>query len=372
MLCCRAELGVSSAKNQLAQLTQTADAADIAAAEAELAQAKETLAETLAGPGQDEVAAARSVLAAAQARYTELLQGPSDAELTQLGADLKKNEVALAKAQSDYDAVAWNSAAGMSTQAVDLQQATIDYESSLAAYQEATAQATASDTASAQGDIQDAQAKLDELLNSPTEAEIASAQAQVAQAEASLVELRTGPSELDLGDAQIALEQAIVDLEEAYTNLSKARVTAPIAGTVLAVDVEPGQRVSSNAVALLLADTSQLELTIDVAEIDIAKIQPGQPAAIEIDALPGRTFNGVVDYIAPVSDSSSGLVNFPVTIRLENGALGGVLPGMTAVATLMNTSDALDDTRGWRQQRRAPARRWGCDHGGARRRAASR
>ena len=339
----RAQLNVESAKNQIDQLTEPADPSDLAAAEADLAEAIENLAETRQGPSAEEIAAARSTLASAQARYTELLQGPSDAELTQLSADLKKKEVALAKAQSDYDAVAWNSAAGMSSQAVDLQQATIDYESALAAYQEATESASASDIASAQGDIQDAQYKLDDLLNSPTEAEIAQAQAKVAQAEASLAELQTGPSALDLGDAQIALEKAIVDLEEAYTNLAKAQVTSPIDGTVLTVDVDLGQRVSRNAVVATLADTSQLELTIDVAEIDVAKVQPDQPAAIEIDALPGRTFNGVVDYIAPVSDSSSGLVNFPVTIRLENGSLNDVLPGMTAVATLMNTSDALDN-----------------------------
>ncbi len=79
-----------------------------------------------------------------------------------------------------------------------------------------------------------------------------------------------------------------------------------------------------------------------MAEIDVAKVEPGQPATIEIDALPGRTFAGVVDYVAPASDTSSGLVNYPVTIRLDNGALAGVRPGMTAVATLMSATADLE------------------------------
>jgi HlyD family secretion protein len=337
----RARLEVESAKNQVDQLTEPADAADVAAAEADLAEAQENLADTEAGPSAEEIAAARSALESAQAHYDELMAGPSDVELTQLSADLKKKEVALTKAQGDYDQIAWQNSAGMTSQAVDLEQATIDYESAQAAYEEATQPASDSDIASAESSIQDAQVKVDDLLASPTEAEIAQARAQVAQAEAALAELQTGPSDLDLSDANITLEKAVVDLEEAYNDLAMAQVTAPIDGTVLEVDTEVGERVSSNAIVAVLADTSLMELTIDVAEIDIAKVQPGQPATIEIDALPDQAFEGVVDYIEPASDDSSGLVNYPVTIRLDAASLAGVRPGMTAVATLMNTSTDL-------------------------------
>lgn len=340
----RALLSVDSARNQLDQLTEAADSADLGAAEADLAEATESLAETREGPSADEIAGARSSLASAQARYAELAAGPSDAELTQLSADLMKKEVALTKAQGDYDEIAWRSDAGRTTQSVDLQQATIDYESALAAYAEATEPALASDLSSAESSIQDAQVKLDDLLNSPTEAEIAQAEAKVAQAEAALRELQVGPSDLDLTEARIALEQALMDLEEAYSNLALAQVTAPIDGTVLEINVEEGERVSSGTVVATLADTSQLELTIDVAEIDVTRVQPGQPATVEIDALPERTFAGVVDYIAPASGESSGVVNYPVTIRLEGAALSGVLPGMTAVATLQNTTADLEDS----------------------------
>ncbi len=161
-----------------------------------------------------------------------------------MSADLKKKEVALAKAQGDYDEIAWRNDSGLTSQAVELQQATIDYESALAAYAEATEDASASDLASAESSIQDAQVKLDELLNSPSEAEVAQAQAKVAQAQAALSDLQVGPSEMDLAEARISLEQAVVDLEEAYNNLSMAQVTAPIDGTVLEVNAEVGERVT--------------------------------------------------------------------------------------------------------------------------------
>jgi HlyD family secretion protein len=96
-------------------------------------------------------------------------------------------------------------------------------------------------------------------------------------------------------------------------------------------------------VVVSLADTSQLELTIDVADVDISQVSTGQAAEITIDAFPGQNFAGAVTYIAPASDSDSGVVNYPVTIGLNADKLGGVRPGMKAVATLLNTNANLTE-----------------------------
>ena len=68
---------------------------------------------------------------------------------------------------------------------------------------------------------------------------------------------------------------------------------------------------------MLLTDPTALELTIEVAEIDIPQVQIGQPASIAIDAFTGKTYGGTVESISFTSDSSSGLVNYPVTIQLD-------------------------------------------------------
>ena len=101
-----AQLSVEDAKIKLADVQEPASAADIAKAQATLQEAQAKLADVKAGPSTEEVAAARSSLAAAQAKYAELTAGPSEAELTQLSADLKKKEIALADAQRAYDKVA--------------------------------------------------------------------------------------------------------------------------------------------------------------------------------------------------------------------------------------------------------------------------
>lgn len=63
-----------------------------------------------------------------------------------------------------------------------------------------------------------------------------------------------------------------------------------------------------------------------------------------IDALPGKTFAGVVTSISPVNDSSSTSVSYPVTIELADDDLTGVKPGMNAVATLTGSTELSADS----------------------------
>jgi len=331
----QAELNLASAQAQLDELLESADPAEIASAQASLAAAQHNLAEVQAGPGDAELAAAEASLASAQARYQELLDGPSEAELTQLSASLEKTLIDLQQAQWDYDRVAYKGDVGASSQAAALQQATIDYEAARADYEIAVEPASEADLQEALSTIQSAQEQLDDLRAQPTATDLAEAEAQVASAQAQLDELLDGPGQAELRAAQISVEQAQLDLEEAQMQLAKAQLYAPIDGTALSVDVEVGEQVSAGLSAVTLADLNALELTVNVAEVDIGKIQLDQRAEITVDALPDQVFGGLVARIVPSSDSESGVVNYPVTIQLTDADLAGVRPGMTAVADIL-------------------------------------
>lgn len=337
-----AQLSVENAKLSLADVQEPATRAELAQAEAALQEAQANLADVRAGPSDAEIAAARSSLAASQSSYAELAAGPSDAELTQLSADLKKAEIALAEAQSAYDKVAWQGNA--SSQSADLQSATIDYESAKAAYTESTAAASNSDLQNAAANIQSAQVSLDDLLNSPTDAEIATAEAQLVDAEATLAELRTGASANALRAAEITLQQALIDLESAQRNLAAGTLAAPISGVVTSVDAEMGVRKSADSIVVTLTDPTQLDLMINVAESDIPNVALDQTATVEIDALPGQSFRGVVAAISPVNDSASTSISYPVTVRLADDNLDGVRPGMNAVAILSSQQAVAADS----------------------------
>ncbi len=338
-----AQLNVESAKLTLSDLQTPATPAELAEAQANLETAQQNLIDVQAGASAEEIAAAQSTLAAAQLSYGEKQAGPTDDEMTQLSATLRKNEIALADAQRAYDQVAWRG--GESSESVALQSATIDYESALATYNEATAPTAASEVQSSLSSIQSAQAQLNTLLASPTQAEIAAAQAQVATAQAALDDLQTGATDSALRAKQISLEQSLIALEQASRDLEAATLTAPVDGVVMSVDAQVGVRSSADSIVVTLADPTQLQLVIDVAEADIVRVQVGQSATVELDALPGNEYAGVVAAIAPTNNSSASAISYPVTVRLTDASLASVLPGMNAVATL--TSEEIVAAGSW-------------------------
>lgn len=339
----QALLSVATAQTDYDDVLDGGDALEIVAAEASLRSAEENLADVLAGPSAQEIAAAQSSLAAAQASYADLQSGPTDAELTQLATAMRKAEVAVAEAQTAYDQIAWQNSAGMTSQAATLQSATLDYEDALAAYEQATAPATTSDLQSALSSIESAQEQLAALVEQPTAAQIADAEAQVASAQSSLQQLQAGGDVAAVEAARAQLAQAQLDLDNAVADLASTEVRAPMAGTMLTLDLVRGQQVSSGTTAATMADVGDLELTVNVAEVDVQQVEVGQAAEITLDALPGQTFAGMVTQVAPASDPESGVVNYPVTIQLTDENLRGVRAGMTAVATLRNPTTAA----GW-------------------------
>lgn len=330
----QARINLTSAELQLENLLADAGAAELAAAEADLKSAQENLAEVRNGASDGELAAARSSASSAWARYNDLLAGASENERIQLAAAVENARVTMQEAQTEYDKVAWRQDVGMTRQAAQLQQSTIAYESALAAYEEAVAPASKADLQSALSQAQTAQQQLDELLAGPTAVNIAAAEAQVASAQSRLDTLLRGADETDIELAQLAIDQAQLTLLAARLDLIKAELVAPATGTVLQINVDESDRISAGTVAVTLADLSQLQLTIDVAEVDIPKVNVGQLADVTIDAFPDRVFAGMISGIEPFSDPQEGVIDYPVTVRLIDEALTDVRPGMTAVATL--------------------------------------
>ena len=330
----QARINLVTAELQLENLLASSSSAELAAAEADLKSAQESLAATRNGASDREVAAARSNATSAWARYNDLLDGVSENERVQLAATVENARVAVQEAQTEYDKVGWREDVGMTRQAAQLQQATIAYESALAAYEDAVAPASNADLHSALSQAQTAQHQLDDLLAGPTAVNIAAAEAQVAAAQSKLDTLLRGADETDIELARLAIDQAQLTLLEARIDLANAELVAPAAGTVLRVNVDEGDRISAGTVAITLADLSQLQLTIDVAEVDIPKIGVGQLADVTIDAFPNRVFAGMISNIEPSSNAQQGVIDYPVTVRLVDDALTNVRPGMTAVATL--------------------------------------
>src|SRR5690606_38372455 len=79
-------------------------------------------------------------------------------------------------------------------------------------------------------------------------------------------------------------------------------ITAPIAGVVIARHASVGQAVESAVPLFHIVDPTRMWAEIDVDEADLGRVRAGQAARIVLDAMPERSFEGTLDYLAPLVD----------------------------------------------------------------------
>ena len=136
--------------------------------------------------------------------------------------------------------------------------------------------------------------------------------------------------------------QAGFSLDKAIEDLSKTTIVAPIDGTVTRLQSQLGERVlgtsfNKGTEIMTVSDLNQMEARVDIGEVDVVLIKPGQKARLEVDAFRDKKFTGVVTEIANSSKSSASALGgssssqeatkFEVRIRInENTAFR---PGMS-------------------------------------------
>jgi HlyD family secretion protein len=301
------EAGEVLAQLGTAELSLGVTQAQLALTSAEASQAK-----LLSGANSDDILAASDNLASAEAALAKLREGPSQDEITVAKADLKRAEISLQEAQEQYDQYAWVGGIAALPQSVALQQATINYEQALAAY--------------------------NIKMQGPTESEISAAEAAVAQARSQLNNLLEGASPEDVTMAQVAVDQARASLELAQIQLDGATIEAPFAGTVALLGAEIGEQVAPGAPMVTIIDTSGFHVDVKIDEIDIGQIALGQEARITLDAFPDEELEGQVDYISPAATEDLGTVSYLVRVSFRPTAMP-LRSGMTANITIVTKRD---------------------------------
>lgn len=128
----------------------------------------------------------------------------------------------------------------------------------------------------------------------------------------------------DLDQLKFDLENARAVNRLANLEMSYANVVAPISGVIAERSIKTGNFVQINTPIFRIVDTSRLEATLNVPERELATLKAGLPVQLQVDAMPGRPFEGRVDRVAPVIDSGSG--TFRVICAFESGGL--LQPGM--------------------------------------------
>ena len=155
------------------------------------------------------------------------------------------------------------------------------------------------------------------------EAQIAEAEANVAAAETQIAYLkRIGSKQDQLDAAQADVDRAQAAVDQIKATMAQATLYTPISGTVITVDVAPGETANPGQVIIVVADLDHMRIeTTDLSERDIPAVQIGQTADVFIDAL-DESFEGQVVDIDRQSETVGGDVTYKVTIELDEQPAG--------------------------------------------------
>ncbi|WP_433795182.1 efflux RND transporter periplasmic adaptor subunit [Actinoplanes sp. CA-252034] len=142
--------------------------------------------------------------------------------------------------------------------------------------------------------------------------------------------------------AQQQVNRAARAVEAAQRALDGTVVTAPIAGTVVAVEGKVGDRVRSGATFISLADTYAMQVRADFPEADAGALVPGQTATVSL-ADSEDLYTAEVAQVDPAGTSDGTLVRFGVVLAFAD-APDGLLVGQSAQIKV-RTGEATDVLR---------------------------
>jgi HlyD family secretion protein len=162
-------------------------------------------------------------------------------------------------------------------------------------------------------------------------------------------------ADIALQRARVAVQQAEAQVALSRDALDKTVLRAPMAGRVTGLKAEKGemaiagQTSIAGAVLMVISDLGEILAEAKVGELEVSKLQLGQPAEVQVDALPGIVFQAKVFNVASSSDrgqnqnlfggSNQEAQNYKVRVVLQGSRadLDRLRPGMSArVAVLAN------------------------------------
>ncbi len=176
-----------------------------------------------------------------------------------------------------------------------------------------------------------------QLFDRPEQADLANYQAQAKVAELSLDRAKQlaarqfGP-QATVDQAQAAYDQANAGIAKTQAIISQKLVRAPFDGVLGVRHVEVGQFLTAGTQIVSLTDLSSLFANFTVTEKDSGTLAVGQTVRVNVDAYPGRTFDGKITAIEPQISTETRNIRVQATIGNPDGILK---PGMFATTTVV-------------------------------------
>jgi len=157
---------------------------------------------------------------------------------------------------------------------------------------------------------------------------------------------KLGPRKEEIERARANLEQAQGQADYAKSQLDATLIRAPVSGTILERTAEKGELITSQFASsaeggpqgsvVALADLNDIQVELDIAQDDFAKLSANQKGIVTVDAFPDRKYNGVIAQISPEANRQKATVQVKVQILNPDSYLR---PDMNATVKFLANED---------------------------------
>ncbi len=270
------------------------------------------------------VAQARAQVASARQNYLKVKGGSRPQQILQ-----GRSQVLLAKANLDNALTVLNRNKSLFAQGAiakaDLDTAQTTYEVQLQTYQNAQqalsltqAGAQTEDVAAALAQLQQQQAGLSTAVSNQQQVQVRQQDILAAQDA--------------VRQARAAVQQQQATLAFNQQQVANAFIKSPIDGIVAAREVEPGQVASPGTNLMRVVGLGSVYYEPTISETDFASTGVGNPVTVQVDALPGKTYQGKVSAVYPAASATNRVFSLRVTVANPGGELR---PGMFARGSII-------------------------------------
>src|SRR5882757_3854829 len=162
---------------------------------------------------------------------------------------------------------------------------------------------------------------------------------------------KIGPRSEQIERARADMLQAQGQMDYAKAQLDATTIKAPVSGTILERTAEKGELVTAQFASgaeggprgsvVALADLNDIQVELDIAQDDFAKLGSKQEATITLDAFKDRSYKGSIDEISPEANRQKATVQVKVQITNPDSYLR---PEMNATVQFL-ASDSKAVTR---------------------------
>ncbi|TVU73349.1 efflux RND transporter periplasmic adaptor subunit [Vibrio tasmaniensis] len=182
-----------------------------------------------------------------------------------------------------------------------------------------------------------------QLDNTKAKADLDKARSSLALAKSKLKRvqelLKKQPDSMSQQDVEELGEQAnlaAADYRQKEALMNDYLLVAPFDGQLTNFTHSVGSKIDSATALVSLIKLDPVEVQYSIGQSDLGNAQLGQNVSIQVDAFVDEAFSGVVDYIAPAVDESSGRVEVHAHVTNLDHRL---VPGMFAKVSQMTSED---------------------------------